>query len=501
MSTSLGDFNNRSNNINKPNINILSNGYPSTYRAEVCKSKPKKKKVKCATLKKIFTLKSALVVLSFIGFTYQATILSDRYFNYPTVVDVDIKPEYKIRLPAVTVCTPIQILPSIFKKLFIKYPEVKQYLDSLDREIKSEVRQAQEWKFLRQFFTLSYTTKVDLNLSSLLSLTVPQEAFIHKCAITLFNNSNTYLQIPCSKISDTHITFTEKHKCFTYFSQHHRINSDELLMSINEDSDGTFISKVYVFLRLNFDLDPEFNLTIPGKIYIHSSKDIMAKSYGYSLDPFFKYEIFYWRSVSERLWPQNCRKYPSFSRYQAQSQVDCIHRCFIDFTRLTCNCVSFRPNLRVEIHDPSIRICPQPNSPLYGDCRGKSFDRYLHSCRSNCLEDCMEENYDFDVIAREISLDENAGEEHIVNKTEKISEVTIKRKLKSDVIYKQKRQMYFEQFFSNIGSLLGFWLGISMLAIYDQVKRLILRVVENYRRHKMKIIKKTRQIKPSLLNI
>lgn len=210
----FGNYSSRSNNSNK--LNTFLNGYLNSSNLEPNKNKPKKSKQKFNLYKKVFTLKSVLVLLSFVGFTYQATILSERYFNYPTVVDVDIRPEYKIRLPAITVCTPIQIAPSTFKELFINYPGVKDHLNSIHNNsaLKSIFKQAQEYKFLRRFFTLSYTAKVPLNLSQLLSISVPQDAFINKCVVIFFNSNNTSQQIPCSKISDTHISFTEKHKCF-----------------------------------------------------------------------------------------------------------------------------------------------------------------------------------------------------------------------------------------------------------------------------------------------
>lgn len=451
--------------------------------------------------KYLFRLKTVLLILSVIGLVYQTLELSETYFRYPTIVDVLVEHNDKVILPSITICSPIQIAPSELEKLFTDRVEVKRVLSQFDSDTKMKLdeRQAKKFDYLRKYLQSYYLSRVTVNLSSYLEKSVQESKFVHSCDLSIMNSSDAQIKLPCKNFSHPMVTFTTNEKCFTYFSENNKhFDSIDNVISFDEDGSAA-TAQVSVILRLNVAFDSNYDINLPSFLYIHASNDIMAKSNKYSLEPNRKYDVFYWRSVSERLAPLYCRSYSSSINYP-QSQIDCVNRCSTEYTFLYCRCLLFKPPLRIETVPLSARICPQSDNNFIKSCRRMLQGMDSKACRTRCTSGCIEEVFDFSVTAHEFTAEEIMKIGNSINQSDLI-EILVTRKLKPDVIYKQKYQLEFEQYFSNFCSLLGFWLGITVLTFYDQIKKNVILLYRLTCYVKTRMKHKRRKIKPKIRKI
>uniref|UniRef100_T1K0W9 Uncharacterized protein n=1 Tax=Tetranychus urticae TaxID=32264 RepID=T1K0W9_TETUR len=449
----------------------------------------------------VFRLKTVLLILSVIGLVYQTLELSETYFRYPTIVDVIVEQNDKVIVPSITICTPMQIMPSNLEKMFSDRPEVRRVLSRFDADekMKTKEKQAKKIDYLRRYLQSSYLSRVTVNLSTYDELSVQENKFVDSCYLSVLNSSDAEIRLPCRNFSRPTVTFTSNEKCFTYFGvTNKQIESIDDVISFDEDGSAA-TAQISVVLRLNVDFDDNYDISLPSLLYIHSSNEIMAKSNGFALESNKKYNVFYWRTVSERLPPLYCREYQSSILYP-QSQIDCVNRCSTEHTYLYCRCLMFKPPLRLETVPLSARICPQLDGSFLRSCKRMLQGLDPKACRSRCTSACIEEAFDYSVTTSDISPEEVLKISGSINQSGLI-EIHVTRKLKPDVFYKQKYQLEFEQYFSNFCSLLGFWLGITVLTFYDQLKKNTIRLYRLLCYVKTKIKHKKRRVKPKSRNI
>lgn len=152
-------------------------------------------------------------------------------------------------------------------------------------------------------------------------------------------------------------------------------------------------------------------------------------------------------------------------------------------------------SVRRDVHHLKDYLCGSDhnlNDTFAGDMK--------NSCYGQCLPDCVDEEYDFDVEETQMQTltttrFNQAGDEP---KTFQWAHIDLIRRFSGDVTYNHTPQMPFIEFICYVGSLASLWLGLSVLALYDYVTKLSVILYQNCQL--LKTRHKTR-IKPKLNNV
>ena len=111
-----------------------------------------------------------------------------------------------------------------------------------------------------------------------------------------------------------------------------------------------------------------------------------------------------------------------------------------------------------------------------------------NSCYDQCLPDCIDEEYDFDVEETAHPSDSrieraNSKEKPALQlRKMRFSSINLIRRFSGDVTYNHSPQMPFIEFICYVGSLASLWLGLSVLTIYDYMTKLLVLLYHNYHR-------------------
>ena len=124
-----------------------------------------------------------------------------------------------------------------------------------------------------------------------------------------------------------------------------------------------------------------------------------------------------------------------------------------------------------------------------------------NSCYDQCLPDCIDEEYGFDV--EETAHGSQGSHVRVADghKTlghKRWAHINLIRRFSGDVTYNHTPQMPFIEFICYVGSLASLWLGLSVLAIYDYLTKILVLVYYYYQR--LKTRQKTK-IRPKLNNV
>ena len=92
-------------------------------------------------------------------------------------------------------------------------------------------------------------------------------------------------------------------------------------------------------------------------------------------------------------------------------------------------------------------------------------DQFKPECMQKCKQDCSLENYVFD---------SSIGRDQMIKyELERRASVIIRHKQIPDIYIKHIPETTFISFISNFGGLLGMWLGISVIMIFENIFQLI----------------------------
>ena len=143
-----------------------------------------------------------------------------------------------------------------------------------------------------------------------------------------------------------------------------------------------------------------------------------------------------------------------YGNYNMRS--DCLHTCYQKKMRQWCNQSdlfisfhSFRKEM-LEWDRHSKLIYSSPNRCYENDLSADNV------CYMECKYDCLSHSYD--------------TRHQIVYESTQATVIVINPDDKMDTIVKHVPEVSFIQFFSNIGGLLGMWLGISLLQVFQYLR-------------------------------
>ncbi|GFU32807.1 amiloride-sensitive sodium channel subunit alpha [Nephila pilipes] len=394
---------------------------------------------------KIFVL-----ICCFTGFFYQCYTFLSHIFQYPTIVDIDIKNPIEIELPALTFCDNNGISRKRFctklphccmeadEDLCLKYPS---YCDMNETTM---VPRPEYYSIINKFSTEELSDigrsigEMLINQESsynVLNSIKPEGPFIR--AKTIFGTG----RMPCYSLFSI-VNSPEKSR-MQGLSPILERPAVTLTFDVNDEDEfvpghknGVFLSVHSPYMGNNPSEKGIFMETGKTyKIYVTTDKEMLLP-YPYETDCVNYTE----------LWENNNRTGPRI-------QEMCLHKCLLDAASKSYNCSPV-----FVLYPNDLRICDF--SELDGE-----FMKYYIPCAEKCKDDCSKTKYTLDVQERFTSdyiWDEIPDEDH--KKLIKV-EIIIE---KAEVITFLHRPQYLDvEVFSYIGGFIGVWLGISLIQIAD----------------------------------
>lgn len=415
----------------------------------------------------------AVLVIGILGSGYQITHFFLHYFNYPTVIDVKMHKEASIDFPGVTICS-------------LNRMENK-YLTCLEEDLPLEMCDLEPWdgdggpitiserrsiaSCSRQLSGIMNNEMHELNrfLNRYMSLSLEER---RRSGMTFKNliRSCSFNGIICNQKYFTAFQSLKYGNCFTF--KHMKNSSIGVLKmpSMNHRNELELILNIGN-LKSYMKLTPSFGFRIAVH---HPNEDLNPEEDGINISPGFETLITAKQTHIKRLphpYSDKCVYYNNESEVRGRSTKDCINICIQEQNLANCSCVD--PTI------PTLNDAKQCNvSNLTETC---CLDRVLNSLSvkglpCKCPLACFTTKYELksstavlpkSFVCRECFVPSNVKSEFSA----------IVKVIYSDVqgiLYEKNPMFENSQLFSNLGSLLSFWLGFSFFVTFDIVEMLML---------------------------
>ncbi len=459
-------------------------------------------KIKCGEMTYKDKLKLFLrVILFFIcisGLTYQASRLVSQYIRGQTVVNIRVEKLRYSKIPAITICYPRFISMEKFVELFPEssqaFDEYQNLINSVNetdydnKDLKKEMEDIYEHNFTRlnkhfdlpvyelfdelslpfnfpkrplSQFKKSYFTGIYETGETEYSIEIQANGKVKD-----FNTSLDYMRdyTPIESIAMTNKGVG--YKCYTFFSELNKkwrkikINLNFISIQINHDKNW-FPPQVYDHKVETFQFSMHSTISIPDMSYGHNFIPLSA---GYSNEITFS-------QIDTILLPPNymtnCRNFDLDDENNEKLGTDCITKCILNTLKTkSSHCVHRTADLiRKEMFERNKfeKFCPIYN--IYGKDYDQSYyyvAKNIHEIRSICEEkfhnECYKQFFDFDV-KKKTKLPFSPWDKRTL--------VYITHNHLPDQVIEHLPEMTFISFVANFGGLLGIWLGLSAIAIFD----------------------------------
>ena len=414
--------------------------------------------------------KSRFLLMSFclMGFFHQSYDLYSGYMSGKTVVNIKVETILNQTLPAITVCfSSHYILDKIDENDPIIIELKQRYLERIDLAIKldklyensTELDQKIEQEYFLNVTKINERLKFlhsQLNMINFFeNVTFPFNfgniSLIKTRTSGLFEVDQAHIISIFGKPIESLTNFHGLKKCFTFFShlqkewRKFKINLDKLFLEILEFPHNLVGADQYFYLAIHspnnlpkLTSDQEFK-----KLGIHSRNH------------------FRFSRVETRLlgsgFDTNCFDYDldhKFANYNMRS--DCITSCLMENS--SCSPDKFiatqyllRKQFFENMDNISAEVCP------LNDVMGEKYmKRKEMECMSRCRKDCSFSYF----------LTDYHGEKY---DTFKRAFIDISRNQLPDILITHLPDITFNAFVCNFGGLLGLWLGLSVLSIFNEL--------------------------------
>ncbi|XP_055949093.1 acid-sensing ion channel 5-like isoform X2 [Argiope bruennichi] len=344
--------------------------------------------------RKVF--KSMVLICSLIGFVYQTTEFLKIFWNYPTVLDIDVEYPEVIESPAITYCN----LNGIKRMEFCK-----QFPDRCS----SPSNRNDFCRHFPDFCSLESSNNLEFPKGEALQAEDDVTEVYLKEYGHLGNETLVYCQrisdqtnwlVPCSTNHTIHMMLSDGNNgyrnCYTLFST---IGSNALrqhTLPVPKRKEALF--------HLVFDMQPEEyfrpDREVGAIISIHSPNSLVNPFYdGFVIKPGNLYTV-HLKMVEEKLLPSpyetQCQDYKSQWRMRGGkgplNQEMCVAECAYNKSIEQCNCVV--PGI-IYHHDD--RICDN-------DKLDECFHFNLSECYKICQQPCEFTDFEYDVQERKLEV-------------------------------------------------------------------------------------------------
>ena len=421
---------------------------------------------------------STLLCMS--GLIYQCTQLLSQYISRQSVVNIEIKREINANLPAITICYPYLIsferitkyypketqeeykkYKNLFEYMRINRTLIKTYQDEMIKiytDIVENVYSNNDFiqadTIMHIFENLSLTLVHELSKKSII-IDIKAHMDVELTNSSELKKDNLmyqYIGHPIESIDPSRMK-----KCFTYFSH---IKKEWRKIAIDLD---------YIDIVVNMQTE-WFPLSMLDKFHIaiHSAKTIPElKMMNFIEIKPFSNNLITFNKVSSIKY-EDCNEYGQNEFPSIRS--DCLTLCMLTIMNKTLG-----------IDKYSDELLRKQVIKRIGDIRFKTGgkgsmkfnkNKLYRGCERQCQPDCQDYHYLYDIILLgynpyNVKLGFNS-----------VFDIRLQHNRLPDVLVRHMPEMTFIAFVSNFGGLLGMWLGMSALIIFDNILSFTKRIIK-----------------------
>ena len=431
-----------------------------------------------------------------VGLIYSTTELILQYRSGQTVVDVRYDIRSFDKIPGITVCYPVAIsmdrvakrFPSQKMKMFEEYVNRFKSGEDLQKVLILE-------NFMNFLTIIIPRSGENLTLNEIFNLTIPFDlqpddtypievivTGIHRIGDGPINSSKLVDKSPVESVFFKQLGIWEK--CFTFFSHTTGHWKDYEMV----------VERIYIKIQHNYTWFPENQLKTL-KLSMHSPAELPQHDiHDYiELTPNIENNIAFntwtnkllgkkWDFLWTRTFKPICLNYDrGNSQYEKRMRSNCLKGCIQNemnrcigcgtkFNGSCDKCLHFTPDLWIsqDFDETGISLfCSFINTSLAPDnqtdfCRTEKLMEILYECNKDCPLQCEHRHYTYQKW--DVSQDNRSGNE---------THVLIVHNLAPDRFTEHSPKMTFIDFASAFGGLMGIWMGLSALAIFKYLFKLV----------------------------
>ena len=364
--------------------------------------------------------KYKIIVFSFCMVMLMQSIyeLTAEYIKYPTNVEVGIKKPRDIELPGVTICTIGPYEPWT----------VQPAREALNKRLLSMI----------------------------------------SCRI--MSNTISQKMVSCDEVSPPLLSKIKEHDCITYFSTLNPNGHQTMLpdssyfgtkiyfgyIDILPSNDTELLNKIQNF----YVIYHQSNSLPDHDTHRYAVRKALVKRGHWYCSIFSKYSIKRMASPYQ----SNCFDYENNKKNNVSvySRYDCYEQCLKQDFMDKCSCIPDDLNI-IERHfnDKNFNTTFCKGNQIDMKCAEEIFGKKnRYKCDNKCNVDCKNDFYSYEVF------DEGDVKE-VVNPKEVVSRVFLAAKFGDEVFYIHHKKYSLSEFIANICGLVSWWIGVSMLTIYN----------------------------------
>ena len=443
-------------------------------------------------------LKTFLVIICSFGLLYQTSQLMRQYLSGKTVVNLEVKRLHNEKIPGITICYPqglsIKRIAEFFgndQELYIEYSKLDKMLTTFPRTINQTTIDLATTKIRQIFFEILRKKELKgLTAHQLLAnFSIPyhyinqNNPFVKSLETTVIFISfsgiaNPFRNYSKFKLSDENTEPIESlslygysistiRKCFTFFSslslkwRNFTMNLDYLSIRLehsNSWSPSIDFEEYYLSIHSPNTL-PELT-NDENFIVMNASKD---------------YSVTYSQINTELLdsgYDTNCFKYDLDYKHANNMRSDCFTSCYLENIKPLCNdkIPDSSQLLRKEFLDYN-----RNDTFLYNYCVHKTKHFEIQTkCSRQCKFDCKFSHYLWDIKVKS----EWTGDPFV-----KSGMFQLKHNRMPDILIKHLPETTLISFVCSFGGLLGMWLGLNILVIFDSTINVINKLIVVQQKH------------------
>ena len=414
------------------------------------------------TFKPSSILKVLLTVFCTGGLTYHTLQLFNDYMSGKTVASIEVGKVFNDTIPGITICYPF----------FISFEKLSNFNPDYSQQFKEYLANFENRTEMKRIYDNVVKKAIDainsgkLNFSDILqNATINYSDFNDKLSISILfdesfqdNGLNRVTEIP---IESTRISKGARdysmYRCFTYFNwlkpiwRKYRRPFEVILIGINYDIKHfpkRILNQVYFMIHSPNQL-PEFTennceLLALGKGYVITYSQLRTQLLDSNYDT-------------------NCYQYDlDYAHGNFNMRSDCLTWCIQNHVNKKCKTQAFVPSMNL-LRDETLY---QTQIKTIGHCFIEQNDENAQlrsSCLATCKKDCEYRSYDVKTkMIWPLRIDNP-------NRLE----IYIGQNNMPDILIISIPEITFISFVCNFGGLIGMWLGISILVIFDDVCKAI----------------------------
>ncbi|KAG8195521.1 hypothetical protein JTE90_019510 [Oedothorax gibbosus] len=452
-----------------------------------------------------------LLILCICGCIFQVSSFLSTYFQYPVLIDLEVKHGKSLDFPAVTVCSlnrmKSQYEDCVKKDLawfdcqFARMYPIKRLILSERKahtslSVQNSIKKINYKKKSLEFF--NHYTNIDASSRKCYGYKLSE--IIKKCS---FNS------VSCNIEDFTYFNSMQYGNCFTF---NRRLSIEQDLLKVHKTGPNSGLELDIGFLEETYH---DTTQATGSRVVIHNpDENPNPEDDGINISPGYEILVSMTKTSVTRLPPpyrDRCKEYKRFETNEtitSGSQLDCFQLCMQQTMQQECGCVDpfhlvhrdmIRCNLKNETQvsclDESLNRmvenglpcdCPLP-------CVSTTYNLQLSSAISNFTSDSEDFGYildpdcDFVLNKRSVDMSKITKHKRTVGVPSTQAKVKVFYGSLKHTIYTQKPMFTESELYGQLGGNLSLWLGLSIVAMFEYAEKLFSLIHYCYSKKKQRV--------------